>query len=137
MCINEQVMKRIAVDKAKCSGCRLCEIVCSDAHYEYYDPRMARLRVPITYPLPSAPNVCRQCPKPRCVEACQTKALKIGSEIIEFDEALCDGCGSCVPACPFKAIWVSKKGAALKCDLCEGRSECVTCCPQYALSVVG
>ena len=130
-------MESIAVNKDKCTGCRLCEIICSDSHYGYYDPRMGRLHVPITYPLPSAPVVCRQCPKPRCVDACPTKALTLGEIKVEFNEELCTGCGECVSACPFKAVWISKKGTALKCDLCDGRTECVTCCPQGALSVRG
>lgn len=127
-------MRRVSVDKNKCTGCRLCEIICSSSHYGSYNPRRARIRVPITYPMPSAPIVCRQCPNPKCVEACPTGALEKG-DWVHFDDEKCTLCGACVEACPFKAIWMTPGKELLKCDLCGGDPTCVKACPQEALGL--
>ena len=126
-------MQRIIVRNEDCLGCRLCEIICSSAHEGAYNPKRSRIRVPITFPLPSPPVVCRQCAKAPCVGVCSTGALTIG-EHVEFDSEKCVGCGQCAAACPFQAIWVTPEGSVCKCDLCGGSPNCVGACPGAALS---
>ncbi|MDW7740090.1 MAG: 4Fe-4S dicluster domain-containing protein [Bacillota bacterium] len=125
-------MKRIKVIKENCYDCRICELVCSQTHTGVYRPMMSRIKAPSSIPGSDKPVVCRQCKKPKCVEACPTGALTKGEEWILFDESLCDSCGLCVEACPFDAIWLVEE-KLLKCDLCDGNPQCVAVCPGKAL----
>jgi NAD-dependent dihydropyrimidine dehydrogenase PreA subunit len=58
-------------------------------------------------------------------------------EIVEIDEARCDGCGQCVPSCAEGAIRMVNGKARLVGDvLCDGLGACLGECPQGALRVV-
>lgn len=58
-------------------------------------------------------------------------------EVIEIDEALCDGCGDCVTACAEGAIQVVDGKARLVSDsYCDGLGACLGHCPRGAISVV-
>ena len=57
--------------------------------------------------------------------------------IIEIDEALCDGCGNCVVACAEGAIEViDGKARVVRDSLCDGLGACLGDCPQGALRIV-
>lgn len=127
----------ILVDKDLCMGCRICEIACSQKHFGVYNPLLARLRVPVSYPLPTPPRICLQCAKPRCAEACPTGALFRTERMVAFDKEKCLRCGRCVEACPFDRIWSAPSGQPLKCDLCGGEPECVALCGKHALKLAG
>ena len=124
-------MKRIKTIKDNCYDCRICELVCSETHTNAYRPMVSYIKAPSSIPDAPGPVVCRQCKKPKCVEACPTDALSI-KEWIFFDEELCTSCGLCVEACPFDAIWMVED-KLLKCDLCDGNPNCVNVCPGKAL----
>ncbi|MEE1672552.1 4Fe-4S binding protein [Agarivorans aestuarii] len=54
-------------------------------------------------------------------------------EIIEIDEALCDGCGQCVPACHEGALQIIDQKARLISDLmCDGLGACLGHCPTWS-----
>jgi Pyruvate/2-oxoacid:ferredoxin oxidoreductase delta subunit len=58
-------------------------------------------------------------------------------EIVEVDEALCDGCGDCVPSCAEGALQVVNGKVRLVGDvLCDGLGACLGECPKGALKVV-
>ena len=58
-------------------------------------------------------------------------------EIVEVDEALCDGCGVCVPSCAEGALKVVDGKLRLSADaLCDGLGACLGTCPQGALRVI-
>jgi Fe-S-cluster-containing dehydrogenase component len=103
-----------------------------------------RIRVKRRYPdLPTPafqPLVCRNCEKPKCVDACPKEALilnKEGEQVLLL-ETKCDGCGQCVEACPFEAIWVDPLlKVAIKCDLCNGNPRCVKFCSFGAIRSSG
>ncbi len=58
-------------------------------------------------------------------------------EVIEIDEALCDGCGDCITACAEGAIALIDGKARLINDVyCDGLGACLGHCPQGALKVV-
>jgi len=118
-----------------CVGCRLCEIVCSMREAATVNPKRARIWVPTRFPTPARPVFCRQCPRPKCAEACPTGALD-PDDIERLDQTLCDRCGKCIPACPFDAIRFSPgNDVVLKCDLCGGRPICAEHCPTGALEM--
>jgi NAD-dependent dihydropyrimidine dehydrogenase PreA subunit len=57
-------------------------------------------------------------------------------EIVEIDEAKCDGCGQCIPSCAEGALYLENGKVRLKADaLCDGLGACLGECPQGALKV--
>ncbi len=58
-------------------------------------------------------------------------------EIIEIDEALCDGCGQCVPNCAEGALRIVDGKARLVAEkYCDGLGACLGECPTGALRIV-
>jgi len=58
-------------------------------------------------------------------------------EIVEIDEAKCDGCGQCIPSCAEGALYLEGGKVRLKADaLCDGLGACLGECPQGALRVI-
>lgn len=123
---------KIKVNKNKCSGCRLCEIVCSAKHYRVFNPAKSFIRVDTSTEYPF-PLVC-PCEGKPCIENCPTNALSIGElGNIVVDENKCVRCGKCVEVCPNHIMRVEKH--AVTCDLCGGEPECVKYCTLGALKV--
>jgi Pyruvate/2-oxoacid:ferredoxin oxidoreductase delta subunit len=57
--------------------------------------------------------------------------------IVEIDEAKCDGCGLCVPSCAEGAIQIVDGKARLVSDVyCDGLGACLGTCPQDAIRIV-
>jgi Pyruvate/2-oxoacid:ferredoxin oxidoreductase delta subunit len=57
-------------------------------------------------------------------------------EIVEIDEAKCDGCGKCIPSCAEGALYLEGGKVKLRADaLCDGLGACLGECPQGALRV--
>ena len=123
-----------------CTGCRICELACSQNHFRAYAPRKAHVAVSIeSEGLRAQPSICIQCDDAPCVRVCPVDAIdkddKLGAVLINRDK--CTGCKMCVLACPIDAIYFdteSKK--ATKCDLCQGEPACVKYCPTKALALV-
>ncbi len=58
-------------------------------------------------------------------------------QIIEIDEAKCNGCGRCVPGCKEGALQIINGKARLVSEVyCDGLGACLGECPQGALKVV-
>lgn len=134
-------LNHIVVDPDKCSGCRHCELVCSDHLFGVFNPTLSAIRVERKYG-GAAPwvetHTCQQCAEPRCLSVCPKDALdrddKTGAVVI--DAKKCDGCGDCVKACPLGMIKIRKEAKkAFKCDLCGGTPQCVVECPMEALTL--
>lgn len=63
--------------------------------------------------------------------------MKKNREIVEIDEALCDGCGQCVGACAESAIEIVNGKARLKAErYCDGLGACLGECPRGALKII-
>jgi carbon-monoxide dehydrogenase iron sulfur subunit len=128
-------LKKIHVKSEKCSGCRICELVCSFHHEGRFNPRLSRIAVVkedkygLDYPV-----FCHQCKPCPVIAACPSYALKRGAlGVIYVDEEACTKCGICVNACLFDAIPKNEASRPLICDLCGGEPRCVEKCPTKAL----
>ena len=141
------VSARLVHHPQVCTGCGLCDLMCSLYHEGEQGQALSRgkltgdrLTAEFTF------NVCRQCPSPECYDACplKDKALCIdevtGVKYINAEE--CDGCGQCIEACPFDPPGIKmhpQKQVAFMCDLCRDRAEgpaCVEYCNFEALTYV-
>jgi carbon-monoxide dehydrogenase iron sulfur subunit len=131
--------KLVVCDSEKCTGCRICELACSEAKERLYNPRRSRIRLVSVGPLLNKAMACRLCEDPACVKSCPRIALRRSKEngVILVDENKCNGCDWCLEACSFGALaFQSDKKSLVVCDLCEGDPECVRACPYGALKLV-
>ncbi len=124
--------KFIYADPLQCSGCRICEIVCSFEKEKVYNPRKSRIRVVRTRELIDLPIACVHCYSPQCARVCPVNAIE-EDEIVKVIAERCIGCGLCVEACIIGAIDIHPDGYAYICDLC---GVCVEKCPNQALKIV-
>ena len=130
--------KIIHVHADACTGCKMCEMVCSLVHDKNgINPKNSRISI-----MEDAdkgiyiPVVCQLCSDTPCIEACTGSALtrdeKTGAIIV--DEDSCNACGLCIEACAYDAIFLhTEKNIACICDLCNGKPKCVEYCLQIAL----
>lgn len=132
--------KVLVVDYEKCTGCRLCELVCSVKHTGSSNPARSRIRIAkwetegVVVPV-----VCHQCQDAPCIAVCPTSSRSRSKELgcTEIDYDRCIGCKTCIAVCPFGATSfdpVTKK--VITCDLCDGNPMCVKFCSTGALSYV-
>jgi len=131
-------MKKILmVNEKECSGCRICELVCSLSHEGECNPLKSRIRVvKIDEEGIDMPCVCLHCEIPLCRDVCPVGAIVRDSDTgaILIKEDLCIGCRACTLVCPFGALTMDTSlGVMLKCDLCDGDPKCVKYCLSNAL----
>jgi carbon-monoxide dehydrogenase iron sulfur subunit len=130
--------KIFTINRESCTGCRICEMVCSlKWEGEGVNPTRSRIKI-ISCPEKGifVPRVCRFCRSPSCVSSCPKGALSREAEtgIIMVDEEKCVGCGLCVEACDFGGISLHpEKNSVMICDLCGGDPLCVRYCMNETL----
>lgn len=123
----------IVFDPEKCTGCGLCESVCSEQGESARTPRIRVLRDDVAGT--SFAVLCQHCLEPLCLEACPNGAISKGEDgVVRMDKRLCVNCGLCVAACPEAAPHRAPDGEVVKCDLCGGAPACVEACPNGALA---
>ena len=119
---------RIYVNHAKCTGCRLCEMVCSLYHLSIINPEKSAIRIQKD-DLDTSMNkalVCRQCKKMKCVEEESVDEELEKKRFIWNKER--------VERCPFDGL--NQSGAdAYHCELCGGHSQCIRVCTTEAIRV--
>jgi len=132
--------KVLMINFEKCTGCRLCELVCAVQHDGASNPARSRIRV-LKWEMDGVyiPMACQQCQTAPCMSVCPAGAISRNDELnkLEVDYNRCIGCRSCVAACPFGAMGfnsIDKK--VFKCDLCDGDPQCVRFCEIQALEYV-
>ncbi len=116
-----------------CTGCKLCELVCSLAKTGTINPHLARLKVVCSTEDGSCSiALCRHCEPPLCKDACSIPSAMYQNEVtgaVAIDDTNCNQCGECADACPFGAIQIGPHREVLKCDLCGGDPVCAKYCP--------
>lgn len=132
--------KVLYIDYQKCTGCRLCELVCSVAHDGVSNPVRSRIKV-MKWESEGlyVPMSCQQCQDAPCINVCPVKALSRNPELgyVKLDYDICIGCRACVVVCPFGAMsYNAADGKVFKCDLCEGDPQCVRFCEEKAVDYV-
>ncbi len=132
--------KMLTIDYEKCTGCRLCELVCAVKHDGISNPMRSRIRV-VKWEMEGlyVPMTCQQCQDPPCLNVCPVKALyreeALGRVMVNYE--LCIGCRSCVAVCPFGAMNFNViDHRVFKCDLCDGDPQCVRFCERKAVDFV-
>jgi anaerobic carbon-monoxide dehydrogenase iron sulfur subunit len=132
--------KILKVDYQKCTGCRLCELVCSVTHDGISNPTRSRVRVVKWEEIGVyVPMICQQCENAPCQAVCPVGAIKrdLDADFLDVDYHICIGCRSCVSACPFGAMNYNKMDKRVfKCDLCAGQPQCVQCCEVKAIDFI-
>ena len=132
--------KILMINHEKCTGCRLCELVCSVSHDGVSNPTRSRINI-IKWEAEGLyiPMSCQQCEDAPCMTVCPVKAISRDQALdyVKIDYDVCIGCRSCVAVCPFGAMGfnvIDKK--VFKCDLCEGEPQCAHFCDVKAVEYV-
>ncbi|MFZ0449878.1 MAG: 4Fe-4S dicluster domain-containing protein [Desulfatiglandaceae bacterium] len=132
--------KILMINYQKCTGCRLCELVCTVMHDGVSNPSRSRIKV-MKWESEGLyiPMACQQCDDAPCMNVCPVKAISRDEDFgfLTVDYDLCIGCRSCVAVCPFGAMnynVIDKK--VFKCDLCGGDPQCVRFCEEKAVDYV-
>jgi Fe-S-cluster-containing hydrogenase component 2 len=132
--------KVLMIDHQKCTGCRLCELVCSVMHDGVSNPARSRIKV-MKWEAEGIyiPMSCQQCEDAPCMNVCPVQAISRDEDFgyVNVDYDTCIGCRSCVAVCPFGAMGynvIDKK--VFKCDLCGGKPQCVRFCDVKAVDFV-
>jgi TPP-dependent indolepyruvate ferredoxin oxidoreductase alpha subunit len=127
-------------DPKKCTGCVVCEYVCSAEKEKLFNPVKSRIRAVRLDPFSNIAMTCRVCEDAPCVAACQKGAISRSAEtgVITVNEEDCNGCGWCIQACKYGAITLTPDSRkAIVCDTCDGKPVCIQWCPESALSLKG
>jgi len=132
--------KVLVIDYEKCTGCRLCEQVCSVKHEGVSNPARSRIKI-VKWEQEGryVPIGCQQCESAPCMAVCPVKAISrdetLNRVMVDYD--VCIGCRMCVAICPFGAMLfdiLAKR--VIKCDLCDGDPLCVKFCDVDAIQYV-
>ena len=132
--------KFLTVNADKCTGCRLCEQVCSVMHEGVSNPSKSRIRV-VKWEAEGRyiPMICQQCQEAPCKNVCPVGAISRdkGDGFLKVNHEVCIGCRSCVNICPFGAMSYNQTiRQVFKCDLCGGDPQCVRFCDEKAVDFV-
>ena len=136
----------IVFDLELCTGCHVCEAICSFVKEGGIRPEVSRIQIrlePFAGTIENfLPCVCLQCDTPQCMIACPEPAAMYvdettGARVIDGDNCP-KGCSKCRDACaayfdPPRILFHPDKEIHISCDLCGGDPECVKWCPNGAL----
>jgi Fe-S-cluster-containing hydrogenase component 2 len=117
---------RIKVDAQKCSGCHLCEMVCSLSHLGVINIQKSAIRIEkddLDTSL-NTPILCHQCKKMPCLE---------GEEVIaELEKGIFIWKRTRAERCLFHALPILDE-RAYHCDFCGGDPQCINVCTPKAI----
>jgi Fe-S-cluster-containing hydrogenase component 2 len=132
--------KFLTVIAEKCTGCRLCELVCSVMHEGVSNAAKSRIQV-VKWEEEGryVPVICQQCEDAPCQNVCPVAAISRDKDFgfLKVNPEVCIGCRSCVGVCPFGAMnYNPDTRRVFKCDLCGGDPQCVRFCDVKAVDFV-
>ncbi|MHB8830392.1 MAG: 4Fe-4S dicluster domain-containing protein [Syntrophales bacterium] len=132
--------KFLTVNSDKCTGCRLCELVCSVMHEGSSNPAKSRIQI-VKWEDEGryVPMICQQCEDAPCQSVCPVGAISRDKEFgfLKIAHDVCIGCRLCVSICPFGAMNYNRTARSVfKCDLCDGNPQCVRFCEVKAIDFV-
>lgn len=129
--------KALIFSPDQCTGCGLCEQICSLGHTETCNPARSRIRiVRMEQKGVIIQTFCQQCEDAACIAACPVSAIDHheSTGAIEIDHGLCTLCEACISACPFQGIYRDGRDEKIiACDLCGGDPRCVKYCETKAI----
>ena len=127
--------KIILFDPKKCTGCKICELICSFSNAKEFSISKARIRNLVDLKGAAFFSLtCFQCQDPPCLGACPSDAIYKEDDVTKIAPRKCTGCRLCISACPFGNVkFDDEKEVAIKCELCGGNPKCVEYCPTEAL----
>jgi len=89
--------KHLYADPMVCTGCRICQLVCSFDKTGTLNPDRARVRVERYDDGRDVVISCHNCDDAPCIEVCPTEAIT-RDDAIRINAEECIGCGVCVNA---------------------------------------
>jgi len=119
---------KIKVDSKKCSGCHLCEMVCSLFHLNIINIEKSAIRIKkddLNTSL-NTPLLCRQCKEMKCLEGEKGTKDKAKKRFV-WNRIHAE-------RCPFDALSILEE-KAYHCDLCGGDPQCIKVCTPKAISI--
>lgn len=130
----------LVINHEKCTGCRLCEMVCSVKHAEVNNPTRSRIHIiKWSWEGFNLPMACQQCENAPCIAVCPKNALTQDprQDHVALNYDLCISCKMCVIACPFGGMGIDTLAQqVIKCDLCDGDPTCAKFCDPGALRFI-
>lgn len=127
---------RIIINSEYCTGCGLCELVCSVVQERQWHPSLSRIRI-ITDTASNLymPLCCMHCQNAPCILSCLMNVIyRDKNGLVLRDEDGCIGCRACEVSCPFTAArFQHQREVVITCNLCAGGPSCVDHCPTGAL----
>jgi len=117
---------RIKVDKEKCSGCHLCETICSLFHLGVVNAEKSAVHIEKNDldTSSNSPVVCRQCKEMKCLGEEEASPGVEREKFIWPEERS--------RKCPFHAL-TAYGDHSYHCHLCGGRPQCVKVCTTGAI----
>ncbi|MDR2570839.1 MAG: 4Fe-4S binding protein [Oscillospiraceae bacterium] len=125
-------MRKIVADSAKCTGCGVCEDVCSMAFYKVKDRAKSAIRVTECDDGGYRVTICDQCGV--CRGMCSMMSLMTAKNgVVRLDKKTCVGCLICVAECPCGCMFYHDDlPTPFKCEAC---GLCARKCPAGALEI--
>ena len=129
--------KALIFNPDRCTGCGLCELICSLGHAGTCNPARSRIRIlRMEQKGVIIQTFCQQCEDPACMDACPVSTIQKNESAgtIGIDHEVCIACQECISACPYKGIYFDETDEKIfACDLCGGDPECVKYCETRAI----
>ena len=121
----------LIVHRDRCTGCRVCEGVCSMTQERVLNRAKSRIRILRTDVLELTQKVCSQCEERPCVAACPAGAIFVKNNQVRVRGSACTGCGACVAVCD-RLFLAPDDRHAMMCNQCGA---CAKACPENALEL--